>query len=91
MSLSRLLFQAYENTTFWKIELLTTTIVNGESRSGIGRIILKTNQAPYNGTCSVVTSLKGYALETNFTINCTDWIDEDGFITSYEYFGKKLV
>lgn len=88
--MSRLLFQAYANTTYWKVELLTTTIVNGESKSGIGKIVLKTNQPPYNGSCSVVTNSKGYALETNFTINCTGWIDDDGFVSIYEYFGKMI-
>lgn len=81
------MFQDYPNTTYWKVELYTETVNNGEIKSGMGRIVLKTNQGPYNGTCYVKTELTGYALETDFTVNCTGWIDDDGYITQFEFFG----
>lgn len=81
------MFVDYANTTYWKVELTAETVVNGIVKSGFGTIVLKTNQPPYNGTCSVVSDLKGYALETDFTVNCTGWIDDDGYITTYQFFG----
>lgn len=83
-----MLFLDYPNTTYWKVELTAETISNGVPKSGTGTIVLKTNQPPYNGTCTVISSLRGYALESNFTINCTNWIDDDGYITTYEFFGS---
>ena len=82
------MFQDNENTTYWKVELLTDTISNGQTLSGYGRLILKTNQSPYNGSCHLATNVTtGYALESNFTINCINWIDDDGYIISYEFMG----
>ena len=64
-------------------------MTDGEMLSGLGQIILKTNQAPYNGSCFYVgNQTTGYALETYFTVNCTEWIDDDGFIVGYEFFGE---
>jgi hypothetical protein len=49
---------------------------------------MKTNQSPYNGSCQLSTNVTtGYALETNFTIQCINWIDDDGYIVSYEFLG----
>ena len=83
-----LLFHDYPNTTYWKVELLTDTISNGEIKSGVGRLVMKTHQSPYNGSCHLSTNVTtGYALETNFTIQCINWIDDDGYIVSYEFLG----
>jgi hypothetical protein len=74
------------NTTYWKIELTVDTTVNNEILTGVGSIILKTNQPPYNGSC-IVFNHTGYPLETNFTITCKNWLDDDGYITQFEYWG----
>lgn len=64
-----------------------TTISNKTQKTGTNTIILKTNQNPYNGTC-FVDPLRGRALETIFTIECTDWIDDDGYIIFYRFIGS---
>jgi len=88
IQISSLLFHAYENTTYWKVMLLTDTIIGNQKKSGTGVIILKTNETPYNGSCIITTNTTGYALESNFTVFCYDWMDSDGYITSYEFYGK---
>ena len=50
-------------------------------------IVLTANQKPANGICSA-NSTQGIALSTNFNISCSNWIDPDGNITKYEFFGK---
>lgn len=84
------MFQNYSTTTYWKIELLIETIVNNVKTNGSNELILKTNQLPYNGTC-LLSNLTGYALDTYFIINCTEWIDDDGYIILYEFYGKLLI
>jgi hypothetical protein len=41
------------------------------------------NQPPRNGSC-LISPLSG-TTSTLFTINCTDWIDEDG-IKDYSFY-----
>lgn len=50
--------------------------------------ILKLNQIPLNGSCSV-SATNGTALDTNFTMTCSKWYDTDGNITSYKFYGKQ--
>ena len=45
------------------------------------------NQLPQKGSCSVDT-YNGTSLSTTFDIKCVDWIDPDGAIERYEYFGN---
>ena len=42
------------------------------------------NQIPVNGYCQV-NNKTGLAFETNFTIDCFNWTDSDGFIVAYEF------
>ena len=69
---------------------MTNTVINNLIQSSTGDLILKINQNPYNGSCLVTSNKTGYSFETIFAIQCLDWIDADGFITSYEYLGNSL-
>lgn len=81
------MFQRNPLTTYWKIALTASTLTDDNALlNGTNEIILKTNQAPYNGTC-LVDIFDGIALETNFTVECSNWIDADGFIFIYEFYG----
>ncbi len=62
------------------------TITNDMITNGTSSLILKINQPPYNGIC-LLDNLEGTALQTYFTIKCSNWVDADGFITSYEFYG----
>ncbi len=86
--ISSVLFNVYKNVTFWKVELTVFTILtNGITTNGTSSLILKINQAPYNGIC-VLNNSTGMALETYFILNCTNWIDSDGYIVSYTFYGS---
>ena len=87
LTISSFLFQNYSTTTYWKAVLTITTTTNGLITNGSNLIIFKTNQVPFNGTCQV-NKLEGLALSTNFTITCSNWFDADGYIYSYQFFGK---
>ena len=85
--MSSLVFKHNSNTTYWKIEVNVDTTVNDEVMTAVGSMVLKTNQPPYNGSC-VVYNNTGEALSTNFSIVCSKWLDDDGYITQYEYWCK---
>lgn len=87
MTISSLLFQKYSNITYWKIELSVIYYFNGTKFKGIDEIILKVNELPVNGTCQVYNHT-GIAFETNFLISCVDWVDPDGIIYSYDFYGN---
>ncbi|RMZ96558.1 hypothetical protein BpHYR1_021088, partial [Brachionus plicatilis] len=40
---------------------------------------LKVNEKPFNGSC-ISEPTQGFALLTNFTIRCSGWTDNDGYI-----------
>ena len=68
---------------FWKIEL--TAQIN-KTISGSTSNIFKLNDLPFGGSCSI-NPKNGTALETFFSIFCSNWNDSDGFIQRYEYYG----
>ena len=78
------LFQNFSDILYWKLNL--KIVLNGVS-TGQSSIILKINQLPRLGTCSV-DKTNGTSLLTVFTITCINWKDIDGTIEKYEYFGK---
>ena len=85
--ISSVLFNDFSKITYWKIELTVfTTTPDQVTENGTSSLILKINQTPYNGTCFLSNS-NGIAFQTYFKINCSDWTDSDGYITSYEFYG----
>ncbi len=78
---------------FWRIDY---QIENSQSKKGLASLVLVKNQLPQNGVCSI-NHFIGISLQTSFFIECVNWIDLDGSIVRYEYFGnnyyfkKKLV
>jgi hypothetical protein len=73
---------------YWKIELQINML--DTNKYGSSSIIIKENELPTNGTCSLSPEI-GYAMETIFTINCHNWIDPDGTVMKYEFFGYYLI
>jgi hypothetical protein len=81
-----LLFQTCPLVEYWKVEQTIQGYYSGNKLTGTTHMLLKINKQPYNGNCTVDLT-EGYAFLTNFTITCDDWIDDDGYIVKYEYFG----
>lgn len=69
----------------WKIEfyLTATTATNGIA-SGTASMLIKVNQLPTNGTCSISPS-SGISGNTTFVISCSNWVDSDGYVSSYSF------
>jgi hypothetical protein len=86
LTLSSSLFLSNPTIAFWRVEFRTTVnqIVSGQSS-----IVLKINQLPYNGYCYVDKS-SGISLSDYFHIRCENWLDPDGTIQTYEFFGKSF-
>lgn len=71
----------------WKYESTITTYSNENGIStGKSSILIKLNELPKSGSCSI-TPLTGFSANTSFTISCRDWVDNDGLITKYAYYG----
>lgn len=47
------------------------------ARRGFASLTIQPNNAPQNGTCLQTTPSEGWAMETQFTVQCFDWIDPD--------------
>lgn len=73
----------------WKIEFTTFGATKSGFASSSSSIIIYVNQLPTSGTCTVDLQ-HGYSISTNFNISCSDWMDLDGSIKRYEFFGKNL-
>ncbi len=81
------MFSLYPDVSRWKIEFTaTTSSLNGGLAEGSSSLVIEINQLPKNGTCTIFP-MNGIAAVTNFTINCSNWVDEDGRIMRYEFFG----
>ena len=79
------LFQVnYSSHIYWKIEL---EISLNPDAIGVSSIYLKKNQLPAYGDCSVDPQ-GGLAFDSYFYFRCFGWIDSDGFISRYTYFGN---
>lgn len=83
LTLSSSLFLLNPLVLFWRVEFKTTV---NQRVSGTSSIILKTNKLPYNGYC-YVDKQTGVSLNDYFNIKCENWIDQDGTIQTYEFFG----
>lgn len=74
---------------YWRLDLkISVLTIQNFSVNGTQSLILKINEPPYNGTCSV-DLYQGYALYSYFYIKCINWADDDGYVARYEYFGNK--
>ena len=74
----------YSSYLYWKIQLEVSINL---ATIGISSIYLKKNQLPDYGDCSV-DPLGGLAFDSYFYISCNDWVDLDGYISRFEYYGK---
>jgi len=68
---------------FWRIEL---EIVKNGIITGSSSINLKINSLPKNGACKINRD-NGMSLKHLFYIMCSNWIDTDGSVETYEFFG----
>ena len=77
------MFKNNREQVIWMIEL--NVYITSRNISGSSSIILYVNFPPMSGTCNM-NPLIG-TTSTIFTINCFNWIDSDGFLVSYAFYG----
>jgi hypothetical protein len=89
MLLTRDLFVNNPGQFYWKVVFTAKaqTSSNGIA-SGQSGVVLKLNQLPTNGNCSVWPN-SGSVITTKFNMSCNNWLDNDGKIVSYAFFGKR--
>ena len=81
-------FFKLDTTQRFKIELTTTVTSYALGYStGSSAMILKVNQLPKSGSC-YLSPEAGWAYSTRFSIKCSNWVDSDGAIVKYEYYGN---
>lgn len=87
--ISQELFVKYSEFNFWKVECMIQALYDteGEYIDVNSTMILSLIKPPFNGSCTIEPN-SGYALVTDFSIKCFDWIDVGGNVSNYLFFGK---
>jgi len=80
-------FLNHPQQVIWMIEL--NLYISSRNVSGSSSIILNVNFPPMSGTCNI--SPASGTTSTLFTIVCFGWIDPDGFLVTYAYYGIFLI
>ena len=84
------LFRDFPSQPYWKVELnVSLTTYADEILTASSSIMFFVNFSPTNGMCNL--SPNTGTTNTKFTIVCANWIDNDGEVTSYSYYGKNLI
>jgi len=83
------LFRDFPSQVYWRVTLnFEVTTFTGQILTASSSIIFYVNFSPCNGICNISPIIG--TTSTLFTISCTNWIDKDGEIVSYSYYGKIL-
>ena len=80
------LFRDFDYQIIWKIELVVYS--PSQNSSGSSSMIFYVNFPPRNGSCKI--NPRNGTTNTLFEINCYGWIDLDGSVASYSYYGKSF-
>ena len=81
------LFLDNPKQVIWMVEL--NIFIPIRNVSGLSSIILYVNFPPMLGTCNV-SPISG-TVDTLFTFNCFGWIDHDGSLISFAYYGNIFI
>ncbi len=80
LTLEKEIFAENNQSIYWHFEVFYSF----QSETSIGLFDIQINEIPKNGSCSI-DPLNG-TLITLFTINCSNWFDEDE-IQDYSFYG----
>ena len=86
LCINKNLFSSLKYTPNLKIEF---TAVGSSNELGSSSLIIRVNNLPYGGYCLFKINY-GVSLETYFEISCLDWLDSDGYIERYEFYGNQI-
>ena len=83
------LFSTYSSVLYWKIDFFVVKINKlNQQTPGTASLILLVNSVPSGGYC-FLDKYNGISLLTIFNIKCLNWMDKDGYVAKYEFFGMK--
>jgi hypothetical protein len=77
------LFQDFSSQIYWKIEL--SIFVPTRNTSGMTSIVFYINFPPRFGSCDI--NPKNLSSNSLLSISCSNWIDLDGTLSSYAFYG----
>jgi len=77
------LFHDFPSQTILKVEL--NVYVPSKNSSGSASILFIVNFPPRNGLCDI--SPKNGTTYTLFSISCWNWMDTDGYLDAFAYYG----
>ena len=81
------LFALNPNQNIYKIEY--SVVIESRNVSGSSSMIFYINFPPKYGDCDIYPKI-GTAFITKFTIECSNFIDQDGFIATYFFYCKTI-
>ena len=87
VTISKDLFEDYPNQNYWKVKMTThlLTFTFKENTSSESSIYFHVNHSPWNGTCDI--NPRNGSTQDVFKISCDFWLDIDGNILTYAYYG----
>jgi hypothetical protein len=86
LMIKKQLFQDYP-FVLWKVQLIGDLIISqNETSQGQSSKVFYVNYPPKNGLCDV--NPKNGTTNDLFTLYCLNWIDSDGVVVEYVYYGK---
>ena len=88
LTLRASLFNENAKQSIWKIELevLVESLVKPASFVS-SSIIVYVNQPPYRGSCTCYPN--NGTSNTLYTLNCDGWLDSDGSVAKYSFYGRE--
>ena len=84
LTLKEEIFSDHTFIIYWKIELEVR--ISSRNVSGKSAIMFRVNFPPRYGHCTVNPELG--STKTQFIVKCPDWIDLDGSLVNFAYYGK---
>ena len=85
LTIKKNLFQEYFEQKIWKIELFLN-VTNRQSVFAFTSLIIYVNQPPKSGYCDI--DPKNGTTSTLFNLICSGWIDTDGSLANYAFYGN---
>ena len=84
LTLTESIFADFPENIIWKIEL--SIYIASRNASGVTSVLFYVNRPPKNGSC-ILSPTNGFT-STIFKITCLEWIDFDGSLASFAFYGK---
>ena len=85
--ITKKLFEDFSSQIIWKVDLnLDVKTYDDERLTSTTSLLFYVNFSPKNGTCNL--NSKNATTNEIFLFSCMNWIDPDGSVASYAYYGK---